>query len=76
MQKNEVIEEAVENIMEYTGVYRDIYNSSNTERTLEEIESYQEGVRESIRGILCKVAVASSRDMNLAQLCVARGIKH
>lgn len=76
MQKNQVIEDAVENIMEYTGVYRDIYIGGSRERTVEEIERYQESIRESIRGQLCKVAVESSRDMNLAQLCVARGVKH
>ena len=76
MQKNQVIEDAVENIMEYTGVYRDIYIGGQRERTVEEIERYQEGIREAIRGIICKVAVESSKDMNLAQLCVARGVKH
>lgn len=76
MKHDQVIEDAVENIMEYTGVYRDIYNSDNSERTLEEIQTYQEGVREALRGQLCKVAVEASRNMNLAQLCVARGVKH
>jgi len=76
MEKNPVIEEAVENIMEYTGVYRDLFIGGQRERTIEELEQYQESIRESIRGQLCKVAVESSRNMNLAQLCVARGVKH
>jgi len=76
MDKNPVIEEAVENIMEYTGVYSDIFIGGQRERTIEELEQYQERVREAIRGQLCKVAVESSKNMNLAQLCVARGVKH
>lgn len=75
-EKNPVIEEAVENIMEYTGVYRDLFIEGQRERTIAELEQYQEAIRESIRGQLCKVAVESSRNMNLAQLCVARGVKH
>lgn len=76
MEKNPVIEEAVENIMEYTGVYRDLFIGGQKERSIEDIERYQESIREAIRGQLCKVAVESSLNSNLAQLCAVRSVRH
>lgn len=71
-----VIDDAVEAIMEYTGVYNDLYIGGQTERTIEEVERYQESIRESIRGQLCKVVVEASHNMNLAQECVVRNMRH
>lgn len=76
MHKHPVLEEAVENLMEYTGVYREIYTAEGKHLPIDEVERYQEGVREAIRGVLCKVALASSLDANLAQICSARNVKH
>lgn len=69
-----VIEEAVERIMERTGLYREANKGGDA--SIAEVENWLEAHREYLRIELCKIAKASSLDANIAQHCSAYTVSH
>ena len=69
-----VIDDAVERIMEHTGLYREASKANST--TIKEAEQWLEAHREYLRIELCKIAKASSLDANIAQHCSAFTVSH